>query len=127
MIRNSTFLITLIISGLVIGCAEAPPEKAAPEQASREVSTPAKQEPAHADEGEHADASKGAIVPGSYEDWCGEHQVPESQCTRCNASLIPAFKAAGDWCETHQLPKSQDLADNPDLKIVRPPKPEGGA
>ena len=65
------------------------------------------------------------VVPGSYEDWCGEHQVAESQCTRCNPALIAAFKATGDWCAEHGLPESQCLACNPDLKIERPPKPAG--
>jgi hypothetical protein len=65
------------------------------------------------------------VVPGSYEDWCGEHQVPESQCTRCDPELIAAFRATGDWCPEHGLPESQCLACNPDLKIQRPPKPEG--
>ena len=70
---------------------------------------------------QHASAG---VVPGSYEDWCGEHAFPESQCTRCNTELIAAFKATGDWCEEHGLPESQCLACNPDLKIERPPKPE---
>lgn len=61
------------------------------------------------------------VQPGSHEDWCGEHQVPESQCTRCNPDLIAAFKATGDWCAEHGMPESQCLACNPDLKIVRPP------
>jgi hypothetical protein len=61
------------------------------------------------------------VKPGSHEDWCGEHGVPESQCTRCNPDLIAAFKATGDWCEEHGLPESQCLKCNPDLKIVRPP------
>jgi hypothetical protein len=65
------------------------------------------------------------IVPGSYEDWCAEHGVPETQCTRCDPSLIPAFKAANDWDEEHGLPMSQCTIHNPNLKIVRPPKPEG--
>ena len=65
------------------------------------------------------------VTPGSHEDWCAEHQVPESQCTKCNPSLIAAFKATGDWCEEHGLPESQCLACNPDLKIVRPPRAEG--
>lgn len=65
------------------------------------------------------------VVPGSYEDWCEEHQVPESHCTRCDASLIPAFQAANDWCPEHGLPMSQCTIHNPNLKIVRPPKPEG--
>jgi hypothetical protein len=71
---------------------------------------------------EHAGA---AVVAGSYEDWCGEHQVPESACTRCDPSLVAAFKATHDWCDEHGLPESQCLACNPDLKIVRPAKPEG--
>jgi hypothetical protein len=67
----------------------------------------------------HASAD---VVPGSHEDWCGEHAVPESQCTRCNAELIPAFKATGDWCPEHGLPESQCLVCNPELVIERPPK-----
>ena len=75
--------------------------------------------PPAAETTEHAPAS---AEPGSYEDWCGEHEVPESMCTRCNPSLIPAFKATNDWCGEHGLPESQCLKCNPDLKIVRPPK-----
>lgn len=71
----------------------------------------------------HADVA--VIVPGSYEDWCDEHQVPETQCTRCDPSLIPAFQAANDWDAEHGLPMSQCTIHNPNLKIVRPPKPEG--
>lgn len=60
------------------------------------------------------------VVPGSHADWCGEHAVPESLCTRCNPSLIPAFQATGDWCAEHGLPESQCLACNPGLRIERP-------
>lgn len=67
----------------------------------------------------HAPAN---VKPGSHEDWCGEHAVPESQCTRCNPELVAAFKATGDWCPEHGLPESQCLKCNPDLKITRPPK-----
>jgi len=88
-----------------------------------------KPEPAadkHSDDDGHDHGHAAAnVVPGSYEDWCGEHQVPESQCTRCNSSLIAAFKATGDWCAEHGLPESQCLACNPDLKITRPPKTAG--
>lgn len=76
----------------------------------------------HAEAGGHA--PKG-YEPGSHEDWCGEHQVPESMCTRCNPSLVPAFKAKDDWCEEHKVPTSQCLACDPDLVIERPPKKEG--
>jgi hypothetical protein len=61
-------------------------------------------------------------VPGSHEDWCAGHGVPESQCTRCNPDLIPAFQAVGDWCDEHGLPMSQCTVCDPDLVIERPPK-----
>lgn len=63
-------------------------------------------------------------APGSYEDWCAEHSVPESACTRCDASLAAAFKATGDWCAEHGLPESQCVQCDPSRKMVRPPKPE---
>ncbi len=75
------------------------------------------------DEGSGYHAPAGAVT-GSYEDWCGAHGVPESACTRCDPSLIPAFKATHDWCDEHGLPESQCKACNPDLVIARPPKPE---
>src|SRR5262245_16098798 len=65
------------------------------------------------------------VVPGSYEDWCGEHGVPETQCTRCDSTLVAAFQATGDWCAEHALPESQCLLCNPNLVITRPPKPAG--
>jgi hypothetical protein len=73
-----------------------------------------------------APASKGHaaanVKPGSHEDWCLEHAVPESQCSRCQPELVAAFKATGDWCEEHGLPESQCTKCNPNLKITRPPK-----
>lgn len=62
------------------------------------------------------------VKPGSHEDWCGEHGVPESQCTKCNPGLIPAFKATKDWCAEHGVPESQCTKCNPEIKITRPPK-----
>lgn len=66
-------------------------------------------------------ASEGA-KPGSHEDWCGEHAVPESQCTQCHDELIAAFKATGDWCPDHGLPKSHCRRCDPSLVVKRPPK-----
>jgi hypothetical protein len=84
------------------------------------------------DHGGAANAQNGAAqhgaanaVPGSYEDWCAEHAVPESKCTRCDASLVAAFKATNDWCAEHGLPESQCLECNPGLEIERPPEPAG--
>ena len=70
-----------------------------------------------------AEPHSAGIVPGSYEDWCAEHAVPETKCTRCDASLIPAFKATGDWCAEHGLPTSQCRSCDPSLVIARAPKP----
>lgn len=103
---------------------------------SSETKTPAEEAPPSgsaqtAESAEHPGSEAGAghapagFVPGSYDDWCGGHGVPESVCTRCNASLIPAFQATGDWCAEHGLPESQCKACNPDLVIERPPRPEG--
>jgi hypothetical protein len=92
---------------------------------SKDTGTTAKPESKTTAEVEKAGHAPSNAKPGSYEDWCGEHQVPESQCTRCNPALIPAFKATQDWCEEHSLPESQCLKCNPGIKIVRPPKAGG--
>ena len=71
---------------------------------------------------EKAQHAPPTATPGSHEDWCDEHEVPESQCTRCNPALVAAFKATGDWCAEHGVPESQCKLCNPELKIERPPK-----
>jgi hypothetical protein len=110
-----TVIVTLVLSLAPLYAVACNKDEPAP-QPSANTAAPS------ADPAKHAHAG---VTPGSYEDWCGEHQVPESQCTRCNPSLIAAFKATGDWCAEHGLPESQCLICNPDLKIQRPPKPEG--
>jgi hypothetical protein len=116
--RNRSLPLVLMLPAallLAAGCGSKEPGAGARPAATQEAAA------APAGEG-HAAAN---VVPGSYEDWCAEHEVPESQCTRCDASLIPAFQAAGDWDAAHGLPKSQCMICDPQLKIVRPPKPEG--
>lgn len=105
-----TVLIIAIVA-CVMAVAAGSKHAVAEDQGKPHVSSEAK--------GTHADAG---VKPGSHEDWCAEHAVPESLCTRCNPSLSAAFKATGDWCEEHGLPESQCLACNPNLKIERPPK-----
>lgn len=105
--------VALLLS-MAAACKSDPPAAAQP-------AAPAAAAQANAASGAHAPAS---VEPGSHEDWCGEHGVPESQCTRCNPSLVAAFKATGDWCEEHGVPESQCRLCNPDLKIERPPKKE---
>jgi len=57
-----------------------------------------------------------AVPPTLDQGWCSGHGVPESVCTRCNASLIPHFKDAGDWCTEHNLPESQCTVCRPEIK-----------
>ncbi len=106
---NAFFVVLLTLIIAVAGC-------------SKEAKQTGQSEGAPSASAIHASST---VVPGSHEDWCEEHQVPETACTRCDAALVPAFKATKDWCEEHGLPESQCLACNPDLKIVRPPKSEG--
>lgn len=87
---------------------------------SKQTSPSATPAPASTPDPLSGHASPG-VQPGSHEDWCGEHKVPESLCTRCNPSLVAAFKASKDWCDEHGLPESQCLVCNPDTKIERPP------
>lgn len=107
--------ITIVISLALAACDK---KNDSPQQTQQAQQPPA---PAAASATEPAHAAQG-VRHGSHEDWCGEHQVPESLCTRCNPSLIAAFKATGDWCEEHGLPESQCLICNPDLKFERPPR-----
>lgn len=79
------------------------------------------------DHGQPAASQHGqaGALPGSYEDWCAEHELPESKCTRCDTSLAAAFKATGDWCPEHGLPESHCVKCDPSRKMVRPPKADG--
>ncbi|MHC4577805.1 MAG: efflux RND transporter periplasmic adaptor subunit [Planctomycetota bacterium] len=58
-------------------------------------------------------------------DWCAEHGVAESACTRCDPSLVASFKARGDWCAEHDLPESQCPACQPGL--LAPTSPVAGS
>jgi hypothetical protein len=88
----------LVALALVAGCGGS------------ESAKPAAESPAP------AAPAKAPIIPvKKAADWCKEHGVPESACTRCNAELVPAFKAKGDWCDQHSLPKSQCVTCDPSL------------
>jgi len=62
------------------------------------------------------DAPGSAAPVDMSQGWCGGHGVPESVCTRCNASLSAQFKAAGDWCAEHGLPESQCTLCHPEVR-----------
>ncbi|MEW5873932.1 MAG: efflux RND transporter periplasmic adaptor subunit [Candidatus Zixiibacteriota bacterium] len=63
--------------------------------------------------------AEGAVTAAA--DWCAEHRVPESVCTRCNASLIAGFKERGDWCAEHDLPESHCRLCNPGIVFAQEP------
>ena len=95
------------LSGLLSACGESETQRqtgpaapaAAPSQTAKETKPAA------------------PLVPTvQVTDWCKEHTVPESVCTRCNEALIPDFKKKGDWCNEHSLPESQCIECHPDLK-----------
>jgi len=112
---TSSFIVVALISLALCACEKKNGPPPAAERPTPAATAASAEGPTHAPRG---------VKPGSYEDWCGEHHVPESLCTRCNPSLIAAFKATGDWCEEHGLPESQCLICNPDLNIERPPRTE---
>lgn len=54
------------------------------------------------------------------------HKVPQEVCTRCNPALVSKFKAAQDWCPEHDVPESQCFECHPDLTFdPLPPLPQG--
>jgi cobalt-zinc-cadmium efflux system membrane fusion protein len=46
------------------------------------------------------------------DDWCNEHDVPESLCVECKPSLLPKAKEFG-WCKKHGVPDC--LFEHPEL------------
>lgn len=70
--------------------------------------------PDHAPGEQHA----AELAPAGFvaaADWCAEHSVPESQCTKCNPALIDTFRSSGDWCAGHGLPESHCRLCNPGI------------
>lgn len=96
---------------LVPGCApqaSTPPAK----EAAAKVD-------AH-DHDEHAESDKKTTKVASGHDhsgwWCGEHGVPEGQCSQCSAKVAADFQKKGDWCAEHDRAKSQCFICDPGLK-----------
>ncbi|MFO0937559.1 MAG: efflux RND transporter periplasmic adaptor subunit [Gemmataceae bacterium] len=56
---------------------------------------------------------KGEIKP--KDDWCSEHNVPESECVECDESLLPKPADRG-WCKLHGVPEC--VLCNPSLAEV---------
>jgi len=54
-----------------------------------------------------------APVREEPEDWCVEHNVPESRCIKCHPEL--AGEAAVDWCREHGVPESRCTICHPEI------------
>ncbi len=55
----------------------------------------------------------GSAPAAQKEDWCLEHNVPDSQCIACHPELSGANPA--DWCKEHGMPESKDTVCHPEL------------
>jgi membrane fusion protein, heavy metal efflux system len=55
-------------------------------------------------------------VVSQVEDWCKEHNVPESQCIECNKGLVSLGKDYG-WCKEHGI--AQCPLDHPDVAQLK--------
>lgn len=47
------------------------------------------------------------------EDWCAEHNVPDSRCIACHPEL--AGESAADWCKEHGVPESRCTVCHPEI------------
>lgn len=56
------------------------------------------------------------LISRDPKDWCKEHGVPESKCAICHPELLKGEKAA-DWCAEHGVPESQCTICHPELAV----------
>lgn len=98
------FAAVVMVAGLVGGCGKA----------EDKGGTAGKSDPKEKAKGVEV-AKSPLIKKAEIEDWCPEHGVPESVCTRCSADAKP-FKDKKDWCGEHGLPESHCFKCNPARK-----------
>src|SRR3989304_1956497 len=124
MNRNKSWSVLFVFALLapsvfVAGCERKSTEKPTAPGTAKTETQPTKERP-----------REPLIKKQEIADWCPEHGVPESICTRCNPALVEGFKKKGDWCKEHNLPESQCLQCHPDLKekfeAMRPKEKQGG-
>lgn len=56
------------------------------------------------------------LVGANTNDWCPEHGVPESKCTICHPEILTTG-VAGDWCPEHGLPESSCTICHPEIAV----------
>ena len=67
------------------------------------------------------------LVGASMEDWCPEHGTKESTCTLCHPEILTTG-VAGDWCPEHGLPESSCTLCHPEIAVRgQAPPSETGA
>jgi hypothetical protein len=74
---------------------------------------------AYGAEGDAPKAEKKIEVPAmkvEKGDWCVEHGVPESVCSRCSKEAATEAKKKEDWCKKHGRAESQCFVCHPELK-----------
>lgn len=62
----------------------------------------------------------------SATDWCKEHAVPESQCVLCHPEIATTGKAL-DWCPEHGIPESSCTYCHPEIAVKSDLKPDKDA
>ncbi|MCB9920951.1 MAG: RND transporter [Planctomycetaceae bacterium] len=94
--RTVTFGVLLALTAMATGCGQK-----ASDQGSAQVSEASHEEHAEGDGHDH----------GGW--WCGEHGVPEEECSVCSTKAADGFKAKGDWCDEHNRAESQCFKCDP--------------
>ncbi len=56
------------------------------------------------------------LVGANTKDWCPEHGLPESKCTICHPEILKTG-VAGDWCPEHQIPESSCTLCHPEIAV----------
>lgn len=104
MVKSCAAVVVMVCGLVLAGCGGA--KDSGQQKTKTDQKTPSS-----------ADKPKAPLVPKvEIADWCPEHGVPESICTRCNESLTAGFKEKNDWCNKHSLPDSQCFECHPELK-----------
>ena len=94
-------VLLVFTGGLAAGCKNSGEHEHAAQATTTHTEVPA------------GNAASTAARVADLSDWCGEHGLPESMCTKCHPELIAKFKAAGDWCDEHGFPESVCPQCNP--------------
>ncbi len=80
------------------------------------MTTRAEDAPKEGEKKEEKKTPKVPLMKVAAGDWCEEHGLPESVCTRCSEKAAATAKENGDWCKKHKRADSQCFLCHPELK-----------